>query len=161
MFTTIKIAMIRLLILSMALVFGVGCTSQSATNIEAEDAPNSWEVSKLLVNSKLSSEPVYMLNMVRYKDEAGKASYQAYLEAARPIGEKLGAELTMVGSPGELIFGEIDNDWDLIFVVKYPSREIFLELVSSDAYKSIFHLRKNALEESVLLAISNDITGFY
>ena len=42
--------------------------------------------------------------------------------------------------------------WDMMILVRYPTRQRFIEMVTSEAYLSVVHLREQALEDSVLYA---------
>ncbi len=51
------------------------------------------------------------------------------------------------GTGGAALEGE---DWDAVALVRYPSREVFASMIRSPEYRSIEHLRHEALADAVL-----------
>ena len=97
--------------------------------------------------------PVVMLNLLRYKDEAGGASYESYVEQMQQFLARVGAELLYVGDCSTLLVGgEDEHSWDALMVARYPSRAAFLEMLRDPEYQAITHLRTNGLEAAVLQA---------
>ena len=94
--------------------------------------------------------PVRMLNLLKFKPDGGFALYMQYGEATGPLLEKAGASVVYLGQPAELLIG--DEDWDLLAIVEYPTRNAFLQMVGSSDYQAIEHLRHDALVRSVLYA---------
>lgn len=99
--------------------------------------------------ARAAEGPVRMLNLLKFT-ATGAESYLRYGEATRPLLAKAGAHVVYAGRPAELLIGE--PEWDLLVLVEYPTRGAFLEMVSSDEYRAIEHLRHGALERSVLYA---------
>ncbi len=93
--------------------------------------------------------PVVMLNLLRFKGEAGRASFEKYMEHARPLGEKVGVRLMYAGAGQVSVIGP--EQWDLVVLAEYPNRAAFLSLVQSAEYKVIVHYRNEALEDSRLI----------
>ena len=50
------------------------------------------------------------------------------------------------------VIGPIDENWDQIFHVRYPSIEVFLEMINSASYQEIIVHRSSALKDSRLIA---------
>jgi uncharacterized protein (DUF1330 family) len=98
----------------------------------------------------LGKGPVLMLNLLKFKEDGGMESYMAYSEAVAPMLEKVGGDVFYSGLPAERLIGE--EQWDLVALVRYPSRGAFLDMVTSDEYQAIAHLREQALMRSVLHA---------
>jgi len=101
-----------------------------------------------------STDPgkVVMLNLLKFKPAGGAASYMEYARRVRPILERIGANMIFAGSVTTTVIG--DQSWDSILLVEYPSRKIFVEMVSSAEYQAIHHFRDDALERSELHAVS-------
>ncbi len=57
--------------------------------------------------------------------------------------EKLGGRMVFLGAPAQALLG--DDSWDLVVLVEYPTRSAFLEMIGSDEYQAIAHLRTEAL----------------
>ena len=93
--------------------------------------------------------PVAMLNLLRFKGEAGRASFEKYLEHAHPLGEKVGIRFMYAGAGQVSVIGP--EQWDMLVLVEYPNRAAFLSLVQSAEYKAIVHYRYEALEDSRLI----------
>ena len=71
--------------------------------------------------------PVVMLNLLRFKPDGGRESYQRYGAGVLPILERIGARIVWQGLPTSVVIGDDDADaWDLVVLVEYPSREAFL-----------------------------------
>src|SRR4051794_17325842 len=84
-----------------------------------------------------SEEPVFMLNLLRFKDRAdgvdaaegisGLEAYQRYAAAAAGHLERVGGELLWAGACDPALIDPGDVEWDVAAVVRYPSRAAFLE----------------------------------
>ena len=107
---------------------------------------------KALVTSDLSG-PIVMLNLLRFKPDGGQASYDAYLAAADPFLAQVGGEVLFRGDARQVVIGE-DGEWDRVLVVRYPSKEAFLEMLRIPEYHEATALRTNALLDSRLIACS-------
>jgi uncharacterized protein (DUF1330 family) len=95
------------------------------------------------------NKPVGMLNMIRFRDVAkypesagfapcsGAEAYQRYSEAVMPILDRMGAKVLMnavseVAGPA--------NEWDLIFIMYYPTATYFATLWTDEDYrKTLIH----------------------
>ena len=101
-----------------------------------------------------SSEPgkVVMLNLLKFKPVGGAASYMEYAQRITPILERIGAKVIFAGPVTTTVIG--DQSWDSILLVEYPSRQTFVEMVTSAEYQSIHHFRAEALEPTELHAVS-------
>ena len=93
-----------------------------------------------------------MLNLLKYKGEEGKASYAKYAEAVIPHLERVGGEIVYAGDCSTTAIGAEYHDWDAVLLVRYPSRQKFLEMVMDPSYQEITELRTNGLESAVLEA---------
>ncbi len=96
--------------------------------------------------------PVVMLNLIRFKADGGQESYLRYTQAVAPLLAGVGGEVVYMGRGAELVIGTDDNDWDLVLLVRYPTRGHMLKMATSTAYAEIKHLRDDSLIRSVLLA---------
>jgi uncharacterized protein (DUF1330 family) len=104
--------------------------------------------------SKRASEgPVYMLNLLEFRPEGGAERYVEYGEAVAPLLARVGGEPIFAGRPAESLIGE--GAWDLMILVSYPTRQAFLDMVSSPDYQAIEHLRSEALVRSELRAMDS------
>lgn len=92
--------------------------------------------------------PVVLVNVVRLRPD-GHDAYERYREIVGPILQRVGAELVYAGGAAgaPLIGGE---RWDLVAVVRYPSREAVARLVRDPAFEEAAPLRHAALEAGTL-----------
>jgi len=96
-----------------------------------------------------SEDAVYMLNLLRFKDDGGKMKYyREYGAAVVPMvtAKNGGPEINLKGI-GPVI---ADEEIDRLILVRYPSVEAFREMITSDAYQKIAHLRTESIELGLL-----------
>lgn len=91
---------------------------------------------------------VTMLNLLEFKDEGGRERYAEYGEAVAPLLEAAGGRVVFAGEANSVLLGE--DSWDMVLLVEYPNRKSFLEMIGSDDYRAIAHLRTEALARGEL-----------
>ncbi|MEV6824097.1 DUF1330 domain-containing protein [Amycolatopsis sp. NPDC051102] len=95
--------------------------------------------------------PVVMLNLLRFRPDGGRESYQRYAEALRgELNARYGLEVEYIGHGGQALVAEEGQAWDMVALVRYPDRAAFAAMVRDPEYQAITHLRTEALVESVL-----------
>lgn len=94
--------------------------------------------------------PVVMLNMLRFRD-GGRPGYEEYGRRIQPFLAAVGGEVVYVGDCSTALVASGEH-WDMVLLVRYPSRAAFLEMVFDPAYQEITGLRTGALEAAVLQA---------
>ena len=109
-------------------------------------------------------EPVVMINLLRYREQAdygsrtdiepcsGREAYRRYMKQAVAFVIAVGGAVVWQGAPKALLLGPPEERWDLALLVRYPSKEAFLTMVSDPAYQTITVHRTAALEDSRLIA---------
>ena len=105
--------------------------------------------------------PVVMLNLLRYtRNEAGELTgqdtYMKYAEAVAPLLAGVGGSPIWMGRGDQIVIGDDHEKWDAIVLVQYPSRAAFIEFATSEAYGAISHLRIGSLEDSRLIACTEN-----
>ena len=95
--------------------------------------------------------PIHMLNMLRYKKDGGQETYMKYSDNTKPLLEARGGKIVSSWSPRMTVIG--DERWDWIFIVEYPSKDVFFDMITSEEYQSGVHLRTEALEDSRLVCL--------
>jgi uncharacterized protein (DUF1330 family) len=95
---------------------------------------------------------VTMLNLLEFAPEGGRERYAEYGAAVAPLLEKAGGRIVFAGEPGTVLLGELS--WDMVLLVEYPSRKAFLEMIGSEDYQAIAHLRTEALARGELHPLS-------
>ena len=95
--------------------------------------------------------PVVMLNLLRFRPDGGRESYQEY---ARRLGERVNAKygpvVEYLGEGGRALVAEDGQAWDMVVLVRYPTRRAFVDMIRDPDYRAVAHLRSQALIESVL-----------
>ena len=95
--------------------------------------------------------PVVMLNLLRFRPDGGRESYQRYAEAlGRGINARHGGQVEFLGDGGQALVAEDGQAWDMVVLVRYPSRQAFVDMIGDPDYQAVSHLRRDALVESVL-----------
>lgn len=101
-----------------------------------------------LLNQSGPSGPVFMINLVKFKDKAhyvdgrqttlsGREAYRLYgLEAVKML-PRYNAEVVIGTHITELIIGESDELWDEMSIVKYASRQDLNNMTSSQEWNDI------------------------
>ena len=107
-------------------------------------------------------EPVYMLNMLKYREEAapgagvdgmtGEAAYRVYGEKFQALHDRFGGEPVWMGRAANTVIGS--EDWDIVILVHYPTRRQFVAMFESEDYQAIAPIRAAALADSRLIETS-------
>lgn len=93
---------------------------------------------------RASEGPVVMLNLLDFKPGGGAERYAEYGEAVAPLLERVGGRVLYAGTAAAPVIGP--SKWDLVLLVEYPTRQAFLDMIGSEEYMAISHLRSEALE---------------
>ena len=109
-------------------------------------------------------EPVVMLNLLRFRDQAeaghgvdglsGKEAYREYGRRFDALHPRFGGTPIWMGKPHAVLIGEEGESWDLAILVRYPARERFVTMLADPDYVAIAPLRAAALEDSRLVEMS-------
>jgi uncharacterized protein (DUF1330 family) len=95
--------------------------------------------------------PVVMLNLLRFRPDGGRERYQQYVEAlGAQIHDRYGLTVDYLGAGGRALVAEDGQAWDMVVLVRYPSRKAFADMVRDPDYQAVAHLRAEALLETVL-----------
>ena len=107
-------------------------------------------------------EPVVMLNLLNYRDLAepgfgvdglsGREAYGIYGRKFAELNPRFGGEPIWMGRALNTIIG--DEDWDVVILVRYPTRRQFLEMINDPDYQAIAPIRAAALADSRLVEMS-------
>ena len=116
-------------------------------------------------------EPFLAVNLLTFKNKAeyadgretnlsGKEAYAIYADEVIDHLAKVGAEPILAGDVQRLILGEVDELWDVIAIVRYPSRKAMLDMISDPEYiKSAQHRvagLKGQLNIETVIPLEND-----
>lgn len=107
-------------------------------------------------------KPVVMLNLLKYRDQAepgfgvddmtGREAYETYGRAFAELNPRFGGEPIWMGRGGNSIIG--DDQWDIVILVRYPTRRDFVAMFNDPDYQAISPMRAAALADSRLLEMS-------
>ena len=120
--------------------------------------PNRDQFKALAATAATDDTPVVMLNLLKFKataDAGGKgvASYNRYGDAVTRMVEERGGRVLWTGRVDQVLIGDTGaNEWDAVALVQYPSRQAFLDMVTSDTYDSAHEHREGGLADTVVLA---------
>lgn len=88
-----------------------------------------------------AGEPVFMLNLLRFRGPGGRAAYlEAYVGAFRTVMAELGVEGVepfWMGDVTAMMAAPDDERWDAVLIVRYASIDAFRAVVDSDAYRQL------------------------
>lgn len=104
-------------------------------------------------------EPVTMLNLLRYRDVAesgygvdglsGQEAYSVYGRKFAALGPRFGGEPVWMGRALRSLIGA--EQWDIVILVRYPTRRQFVEMTKDPDYLAIAPIRAAALADSRLI----------
>ncbi len=102
---------------------------------------------------------IVMINLLHFSEPdsgpetTGKTAYRDYSDDVVKMVEARGGRVLWTGQPEHVLIGDTEKDgWDLVVLVSYPSREAFIDMVSSPKYQESHTHRERGLDRTVLLA---------
>ena len=108
------------------------------------------------------TESIVMLNLLKFRDVAldgfgvdgmtGSQAFRRYGELNEAADVKFESEPIWMGLANNTIIG--DEDWDLAILVRYPTRQHFIDKLDNAKYREIAKVREAALLDSRLVELS-------
>ncbi|MBO9444492.1 DUF1330 domain-containing protein [Ruegeria sp. R14_0] len=109
--------------------------------------------------------PIEMLNLVKFRDTAkypaghaladagltGAQAYANYGAETAPIIARIGAAILWRGEYQTTLIGPQGEDWDEVFIARYPTAHAFLEMVTDPVYRQAVVHRQAAVATSRLV----------
>lgn len=84
---------------------------------------------------------------------SGAGAYREYSNQVVAMVESRGGKVLWTGRPEHVLIGDPEaDDWDLVALVSYPSRDAFIDMVTSPKYEEAHTHRERGLDRTVLLA---------
>ena len=117
----------------------------------SEPLPEAEQLNKeglAALGERLGDGPVVMLNLLAFNPDGGAERYAKYTAAVTPLLEGVGGRIVFAGAAGPALIG--DGRWDAVALAEYPTRQAFMDMVTSPEYEAIAHLRTEALADSAL-----------
>lgn len=97
--------------------------------------------------------PVVLLNLLKYREPGGREAFGRYGGVTGPLIAEAGGRVIFAGRAGAVLTGT-DIDWDDVLVVRFPSAERFLAMITGDTYlEKAAPLRAEALEATLWMAM--------
>jgi uncharacterized protein (DUF1330 family) len=101
--------------------------------------------------------PFVMVNLLKFKDKAeyvdgrntelsGAEAYAIYGAAVQACIADVGATPGFSGAVTGLLLGEVEENWDMVALVEYPSLDAFRSMMMSPEYQKIAVHRSAGLE---------------
>jgi len=97
-----------------------------------------------------------MVNLLKFRDRAeyddgdrglsGAEAFARYAGEVFKLVNNLGGRAVYSGAVTGLLLGEVEDNWDMISLVEYPSGQAFRDMFMSPAYQEIAIHRKAGLE---------------
>lgn len=92
-------------------------------------------------------EPIYMLNLLKFKDKAayadgretdltGRQAYAIYGNETVGHLDKVGGKILYAADVTRLTIGEMEEPWDHVAYVMYPSRAAMMEMMRNPDYQA-------------------------
>ena len=104
--------------------------------------------------------PVVMINLLRYLERAsdgsgrtGREAYGDYGAAVLPMVFARGGSVELSGEAAPSLIAPTDEDWDDVVLIRYPSRAAFVDMITSEEYRTVLHHRTAALADSRLIPL--------
>lgn len=98
-------------------------------------------------------QAVVMINLIRFNQPDGVEHYERYALEVQPHLERVGATAIYAGTAEAFVIGEgLRPWWDAIIVVRYPTRQAFVDMVTGEGYAEVHEHRAAALERAELIA---------
>ena len=101
---------------------------------------------------------VVMINLLHFaptdgaSKPRGEDAYRQYGEAAIKMVEDRGGRVVWMGRPEHVVIGDPQDDrWDLAVLVSYPSRQAFVDMITTPEYQEAHTDRERGLDRAVLL----------
>ncbi len=121
--------------------------------------PTADQITELAAST--DSGPIVMLNLLRFKDRAdgidqadgisGRQAYERYGQEVSAHLERAGGSVIYMAECGESVIAPRQEIWDMLLLVRYPSREAFLRMISDSDYQASHAHRSAALQDSRLV----------
>ena len=97
-------------------------------------------------------QPVVMVNILKYKNNDGKAAYQRYMSNVMPFLKKAQGKLLWKGQSMHTVIGDPEDQPDVFMLVEYPSIVNFLDMITDPAYQEVAKDRTMGLTYGGLVA---------
>lgn len=112
-----------------------------------------------------SGGPIYMLNLLKFREKAayadgrattlsGEEAYAIYGRAVSRMVLEAGGKLVFSGRVEGTMVGVVEDSWDSVAIMMYPSLTVMGQITSSAAYAEIHVHRDAGLAGQILIKTS-------
>jgi uncharacterized protein (DUF1330 family) len=98
--------------------------------------------------------PIVIAQLLRFA-AGGRDQYLAYSREAQRVLRGLGAQIVYAGECIEPLGVSASQAWDVIVLVRYPSRTAYVEMLADPAFQQIAELRRKALRDAIFLLMDD------
>lgn len=124
------------------------------------------QLAAIAAEAATRTEPVHILHLLRFHPKAqylpgeapaskvpltGHEAYLTYASFMTALMVEVGATPVMSSSSNRVVDGPTGEKWDMMIIVRFPSRAAFLKMVESPAYRAFAHHRTAALADSRMM----------
>ena len=117
-----------------------------------------------------TDEPVVMVNLLKFKAKAsyadgretdltGQQAYQLYASEMRKLVEGAGGRFLFGGVVESLLLGEVEDLWDMVGLVEYPTPKSLIQIASSPDFARIETHREAGLAGQLNIAVRGGALG--
>lgn len=119
--------------------------------------PSEAQVASLVGSDDES--PIVMVNLLRFKEQAdgidegmtGAEAYAIYGANIQKYLEGVGGQVLLAVACEESIIGPEAAEWDMVILVRYPSRQAFVKMITDPGYLKEHEHRMAGLAETRLI----------
>ncbi len=132
-------------------------------NVENAVYPTQERIAVLMATQ--GDAPIVMLNLLKFRAQAkyedgratalsGREAYMLYGEAMQKVVAKNGGKFLFMGTVSSLVIGTVDEMWDTVALVEYPSAAAFATIATSPEVAEIGVHRAAGLEGQLLIRVA-------
>ena len=123
--------------------------------LEASERVKPTSGAELLEHPGYETDPFVLCGLLRFRGVTGAENFfEAFWKGAIRVSEAHGARWLWSARITDSIGLGDYADWDYINLVWYPSRKVFLEMLQDPAYVAFHQERREGLETTELLLLS-------
>jgi uncharacterized protein (DUF1330 family) len=137
-------------------------------NVENALYPTQDRIKHLM--SDISDKPVVMLNLLKFRKKAqyadgrkseltGLEAYMLYGTPMQKLVEAQGGRLLFMGQVQSLAIGIVEDMWDVVAMMEYPSSAAFARIATSPEVAEIGVHRAAGLEGQLLIRVTQGGAG--
>lgn len=112
--------------------------------------------------SRAGDGPVHMLNLLKFRKTAdypdgrdadlpGVDAYMRYGGPMTALVEAAGGSLKFSALTAPLLVGEMEEDWDMVAIMTYPSAATLADIAATPEFQAISEHRKAGLDGQLLI----------